>query len=184
MTGSGAKLPPWIRLVYDSAAIPVYAGERIHSPEQLSLPLPEPDSVMVIHVPEFEFRSFRRALMNIKPKWVFDIRAAPRMDRLAGGRSHAFREFDKIGAVYIDLFGVLGISNYRNVAINPAFWTPVVEGFLSRFDNVSGPYFALLDDDLMINAVSRHFASSISHVTGRGVSLSRLSADTPEVLEA
>ncbi len=184
MKGSNTKLPPWIRLVYDSADIPIYRGEQPYLPEQLSLPLPEPDTVLVVHVPEFEFRSFRRALMNIRPRWVFDIRAAPRMDRLAGGRSHAFREFDRIGAMYIDLFGMLGISNYRNVAINPAFWTPMVEAFLAGADDLSGPYFALLDDDLMINAVSKHFASSISHVTGRGVSLSRLSAEDSDLLEA
>lgn len=176
MSRTGSKLPPWLRLVYDSADIPVYSNETFLVPQQLSLPLPEPDTVLVMYVPEFEFKTFRRALLDIKPRWIFDIRATPRMDRLAGGRLHAFREFEDIGATYIDLFGVLGITNYRNVAVNPAFWTPLVETFLSRRKSVSGPFFALLDDDLMINAVSKHFASSISHVTGREVRLSRLSA--------
>lgn len=166
-------IPPWLRLVYDSAELPSYHGPRVDN-RQLQLPFPEPDTIVVLDVGEFEFGAFRRALSSLRPKWVFDIRASPRMDQLAGGRIHAFREFDRIGTQYIDIFGLVGVSNYRSAASNPYFWTPVVEEFLKNSGMKSGPYMALLDDDTLINTVSKQFASSISHVTGRDVSLSRL----------
>ena len=63
------------------------------------------------------------------------------------------------------------------------FWTPIVEEFLNSSPEQRGPYMALLDDDLMINSVSRYFASSISHATGRSVALSRLGSD-PDVINS
>lgn len=177
-----SKSKPWLRLVYDSADIPACPDLRNRDSRQLSLPFPEPDVVVILDVAEFEFSSFKRAMSYLKPKWVFDIRAAPRLDRLAGGRIHAFREFERIGTQYIDIFGLLGISNYKNAASNPVFWTPVVEEFLRSSTSMNGPYMALLDDASLINTVSKSFASSISHVTGRDVSLSRLKSDA-DILE-
>ncbi len=177
------KNAPWLRLVYDSADLPAYPSARNSDNRQLSLPFPAPDIVVILDVAEFEFSSFRRALSHLKPKWLFDIRAAPRLDRIAGGRIHAFREFERIGIQYIDIFGLLGISNYKNAASNPVFWTPIVEEFLRGSESMAGPYMALLDDATLINTVSKCFASSISHVTGRDVSLSRLKSDS-EILEA
>ena len=176
------RAPTWLRLVYDSTDLPEYPQFGDLDNRQLVLPFPEPDTVVILDVAEFEFSSFKRALSRLKPKWVFDIRAAPRMDRLAGGRAHAFREFERIGTQYIDIFGIIGVSNYKNAASNPVFWTPVVEDFLRASGSLAGPYMALLDDETLINSVSRSFASSISHVTGRDVSLSRLKSDS-DVLE-
>ncbi|WP_156340457.1 hypothetical protein [Sphingomonas sp. Leaf17] len=167
-----------MRLVYDSADIPTYCIRKEKDDRQLSLPFPDPDVVIVMDVADFGVRSFKAALSCLKPKWVFDIRASPRMDRLAGGRIHAFKEFEKIGTQYIDIFGLLNLYNYSSVESNPAFWMHIIENHLSHDGNAHGPYMALLDDELMINSISKYFASSISHVTGRDVALSRLTNDS------
>ncbi|WP_380785053.1 hypothetical protein [Sphingomonas sp. R86521] len=168
---------PWLKLVYDSLEIPSFSEKVDTEIRQLSFPFPEPDIIVVLDVAQFHYVSFKSALDQIKPKWIFDIRAAPRMDRLVGGRSHAFREFERIGSRYIDIFGIVGLTNYKKAIHNPGYWTPVVEEFISSSLERRGPYLALLDDDIMINSVSRHFASSVSHATGREVSLSRLDAE-------
>jgi hypothetical protein len=168
---------PWLRLVYDSVSIPVFEKDARLNEAQLSFPFPEPDVIVILDVARFHYVSFKHALDHIKPKWIFDIRATPRMDNLVGGRSHALREFERIGSRYVDIFGIVGLTNYKKAVHNPGFWTPVVEDFISSAGERSGPYLALLDDDVMINSVSRHFASSVSHATGRSVSLSRLNAE-------
>lgn len=168
---------PWLRLAYDSADIPSCAQASEKDIVQLSLPFPDPDIVVILHVAHLQFGAFKNALDRVKPRWIFDIRAAPRMDRLGGGRSHAFREFERIGSRYIDIFGSVGITNYKIAVHNPSFWTPIVEELIASSSERRGPYLALLDDDMMINSVSRHFASSVSHATGRSVELSRLRAE-------
>jgi hypothetical protein len=171
------KETPWLRLVYDSRDVPEFGRKVEADPAQLSFPFPEPDIVVVLDVAHFHYVTFKRALDKIKPRWIFDIRAAPRLDRLAGTRSHAFRYFDHLGIRYIDVFGLVGISNYKKAIYNPNFWTPVIEDFLSDAGGQGGPYCALLDDDSMINSVSKHLASSVSHATGKSVSLSKLTSD-------
>lgn len=178
----GDKFTPWLRLVYDSSGIPARTLDHVrYDDRQLSLPLPEPDVVIIMNVHDIRYGSFKNALNTIRPKWIFDIRATPRLDKIGGSRNIALKEFDSIGSHYVDLFGILGINNYKHVASNPFFWTPVVESFLRSSNDKFGPYFALLDDDLLINTVSKHFAASISHATGKSVTLSRLAEEISEV---
>jgi len=171
------KGAPWLRLVYDSSELPVYSGEPQIDDKQYSFPFPEPDVIIIVDVSNVRYSSFRTVIHNIKPKWIFDIRANPRFDRIAGNRVTALRQFETMGSMYIDLFGIVGISNYKTAVYNPEFWTGVVEDFLRESTQKRGPYLALLDDNLMINSVSRHFASSVSHATGRSVALSKLDAE-------
>ena len=169
---------PWLRLAYDSLDAPEPSGAMDEDIRQLSFPFPEPDVIVVLDVARFQYVSFMSALDLIKPKWIFDIRATPRLDRLVGGRSRALKEFERIGSRYIDIFGIIGLTNYKKGLYNPGYWTSVVEDFISTSSEQTGPYLALLDNNVMINSVSQHFATSVSHATGRGVSVSRLEAES------
>jgi len=169
---------PRLRLVHDGTVIARHEIKIPGETRQLSLPLPEPNIIVILDVTRTGYHFFKNTLEHIRPKWIFDIRAVPRLDTIGGGRSHALREFEKIGSRYVDVFGILGVSNFKKALHNPSFWTDIVEGYIKSSPDNHGPYLALLDDNVMMNSISRHFASSISHVTGRDVSLSKIDGET------
>lgn len=167
--------PPWLRLVHErNLHIDADSESQARVPEQLSLPLPEPDIIFILNVSEIRFNQFDYALHQIKPKWIFDIRTAPRLDKIAGSRNSAFRAFDRLNLNYLDVFGILGINDQRAASSNPAFWMPWLTEVLISSHEAHGPYFALLDSEPLIEAFSSQVRDVMPSKIGKEITLTRL----------
>jgi len=166
-----AKEYPWLRLVYDAQKDFARESREIIHPEQLELPLSAFDVAVVLDVDHIKHDEFRAALGRIKPRWIFDVRAAPRFDNLTVSRVHAFSYFEELGSRYFDIFGSLKIDNYRKAVYDTKRWTKVIEYLLRSFENHEGPYLALADDDRLIEKMSLSLASSLSDATGRNITI-------------
>lgn len=169
------KNTPWIQLAYDSSVAPAKSATSPSAHEsQFSLPLPESDVLIIINADAVTSSRFQSTLHSVKPAWIFDVRAAPRLDRLGGSREVFLADIKNIGAQYVDIFGILNIHSYNNTKSNPISWVPVIQDYLRSSDIKRGPFFALLDDETLIDSVSRSLAPSISEAVGRKVFLSNL----------
>lgn len=164
---------PHLRLVYDAAALPSFEEVRHFQPHQLELPLDRPHLAVVLDVHDVRSSLFREALLEIRPQIIFDVRRKPRFDILAGNRAHAFSYFREIGSKYIDVFGALSEPRYERSKHNPRLWGKVFSSQTEKYSISEGPFLALLDDENLINSMSKYLAASLSSATNKPISLCR-----------
>lgn len=150
------------------------ANDLRPSPEQLSLPYPDPFTVLIAHVENLKPENFLRIVGTLRPRWIIDARIAPRMDVVAGSRSYAFSLFHSHQIEYVDLFGKLGLSTSRSVEINPALWVEKVGHLIKSSRHPVGPFLVLFDRWDLFNAAKLPFATEFGAALGRPISLAVL----------
>jgi len=153
---SRAKIPH-LRLVSEQSASSVSASSKmLVRPErhgkQLGLPFFDQYTLVFAEVSLTDAQNFRELIGSISPKWIFDIRVNPRLDRLGGSRKEVFDSFAARNIKYIDLFGHLSLSLDRSANMNPTFWSNIVGEILKNSSAPFGPFLFLSDDLSMIEA--------------------------------
>ena len=137
-----------------------------HGHQQLSLPYPETSSVLLVLLEAIGKNEFSQILEEFAPNWIIDVRAVPRLDKIAVSRLSAFTLFEKFHTSYVDLFGRLGIKSYRAAESNPAFWSGAVIELLKN-SNQKGPYFFLFDNEELLSATCKVLPSFIEPLIGK-----------------
>lgn len=154
--------PPYIRLV---CQIKSHTNARPlrRRPQQLSFPYAEARSVLLMDTNGINHAEFVRIIESMRPKWIVDVRAVPRLDTLAGSREYAFSIFHRMSIEYVDLLGRLGIISYKTSETNPAFWGPVAVQILKAS---VGPYVFLFDYPPLMSVASESLPSLLRPAIG------------------
>ncbi len=166
-------MPPHLRLVPTKAHSEIKPANYLESAKQLSFPYPETSSVFLVYVDSFSRNDFADILSVYIPRWIFDVRAVPRLDTIAASRLSAFTLFEKNKVSYIDLFGRLGIKSYRSADSNPAFWSRSVVELLKNSES-KGPYLFLFDNEKLLRAADKILPNIIKPVIGRSARFEQL----------
>jgi hypothetical protein len=165
--------PLHLKLVISQEEAPSVKTERRSS--QLAFPFPERRSLVLADLSNFESGKFLERLVEIQPKWIFDIRAVPRFDNVARSRQYAFQCFEDVGARYIDVFGRLGISSYKSVEANPLIWAKSIPSFMDSAEP-DGPFLFLFDEQGILKLAHDRLGHHFSGLLGPGLSISYLAS--------
>lgn len=184
MTGKREGLPH-LRLIFKARHEPEPKGPRAAQPEkrQLAFPYPEESTVFLVYIETMGREEFAKIVGEFTPRWIFDVRAVPRLDTIAASRLSAFHMFQKAKAVYVDLFGRLGINSYRSADSNPAVWGNAVTQLLRESDR-KGPYFFLFDDESLLRAADDLLPNIIRPAIGKAARFARIGATDHHVSSA
>ena len=91
--------------------------------------------------------TFGTLLIKIRPRWVFDLRPAPRFEILGQSRKDTFALFENLKIQYIDVTGMLGVNTYKTTEMNAIFLAKTIAaaGVMGE-RTLKGPNVFLLDD--------------------------------------
>ncbi|MBK1977312.1 hypothetical protein JE034_00450 [Achromobacter xylosoxidans] len=105
---------------------------------QLRLPLEDSRSVMLVHETDLNSpEAFEIFVEYYQPKWLLDIRIAPRMDFIAPTRALALRMLSALDVNYVDVFGRISDASR---------WLEFVENLVQSHDRAKGLYAIVFDD--------------------------------------
>lgn len=105
---------------------------------QLRLQFDDEESVVLMHETEIpSSEGFLGFLHHYQPKWLFDVRVAPRMNFVAPTRALALKSLTELNVHYVDVLGR---------ASNTAEWFMFVEQMLRGSRTVEGPFAFIFDD--------------------------------------
>lgn len=106
---------------------------------QLSLPFDDGKAVVLMHEADLRAPEAFEALLGChQPKWLLDVRVAPRMDFIAPTRAMALRHLSMRNVTYVDVLGHVS---------DPSAWLPFVEALLQSSAVGEGPYAIVFDDE-------------------------------------
>ncbi|WP_321788092.1 hypothetical protein [Paraburkholderia sp. J94] len=119
------------------------ADERAQSSvgQGVQLTLPFNDGSAIVLTREADLRApgaFEDFLVRYRPKWLLDVRIAPRMDFIAPSRAMALRHLSMSNIGYVDVLGHVD---------DPLQWLPFVEQLLESPECVEGPYAIVFDSE-------------------------------------
>ena len=121
------KSRPFLRLIEKQVAAEPdrksLSKPKRRRPIQLGLPFVSANTVVFCDAERATSGQFYELLTLLKPRWIVDARSTPRFDILLGSRQFAFRAFAELAAIYVDLFGELGIATTCVVDVNPSLWS-------------------------------------------------------------
>ena len=140
---------------------------------QLAFPYPDASTVLLVKVDAMGREEFVRVIGQYMPRWIFDVRAVPRLDTVAASRLAAFQLFERSKATYVDIFGRLGIRSYRSADSNPAFWGSTLSELIKDSDR-KGPYLILFDDEPLLRAADEVLPEIIRPVLGKAAHIARI----------
>lgn len=142
-----------LKLVVSKEAVPATdRPTKARAPQQLALPFVDSFTAVLVNVREIDREDFIELLEVVRPKWIFDARATPRLDVLGGTRGYVFQLFEKSGIDYVDVFGRMGLANYRSAEANPAIWANLVAGVLKEDRGSPKPFIILFDNEQILDA--------------------------------
>lgn len=110
------------------------------------LPLAIPHNVVVVDVTNFRYQDFERAVCFVSPRWILDFRRNSRFDGIAGGRSHAFRLFEKYGAGYADIMGMFRRGMPFKEMTRVSLWQKIFSFLVRKDRKFTGPFMAIVDN--------------------------------------
>ena len=166
-----SKKSPWLRLVYDRSRYVTDDGSPLRL--QYCLPLAIPHNVIVADVSEFQYSDLERAVRFSAPTWIFDFRRNARFDVLSGGRVHAFRTFERYGAQYVDIMGLVPRGLPFLEMKRQSLWNRTFRSVLMR-RKVEGPYLILCDDLNKFLDMSQVIMRGLGYASKSRLSLSLL----------
>lgn len=121
---------------------------------QLCLPFEDRHIVILLNSTELAATdSFAAFAQQIKPRWLLDVRVAPRMDFIASSRPAALNNLASLGVTYIDILG------RTHQASGPL---QLVAEILHTTQGSEGPYVILFDDELKLRETKR-LVSGLKH---------------------
>jgi hypothetical protein len=88
--------------------------------------------------------SFVDIIERVRPRAIIDLRVIPRFDYAGFNRRVAFDFFSKIGLLYFDFTGDIGVKEDLDARLNPAFVTEYVYSKVSKLNNLFGPLLFLV----------------------------------------
>jgi hypothetical protein len=110
-------------------------------------PLPESDVLLFTDVAKATAHEFVRLIEESQPKWIVDVRVAPRFDFGRLTRKAAFALFEKKRSRYLDLGWKLKIDDRQDARWNPVFLAEVLsESFAEQGRAFGGPVLFLFDE--------------------------------------
>lgn len=117
--------------------------------------MPGPNLLCFVHVPSVE-ASIGKLVQGIRPTWIFDLRAAPRMDFDGLTRSYFFQLIQRLASRYVDVFGTLGIRHYHDSLANGVLLAETLNGVISESDKLAGgPFMFLVDRSEIMEHASK-----------------------------
>ncbi len=173
------KNTPHLRLVTSEVSLQSVVKAAISGAtvQGLLFPIPKPNVLWFVDVSALEQESLVQILQSTPPKWVIDVRAAPRFDLGRVSRMEVFRTFQQFGIRYVDLLGALAISDYRSAQLNPALLAMPINAVL-RSDSItsSGPIMFLFDNRDLMDFAASELPLRFEHQPKEGWETVKLSA--------
>ncbi|WP_225032063.1 hypothetical protein [Paraburkholderia sp. XV] len=106
---------------------------------QLTLPFDDGKAVILMHEADLRApEAFEVFLGRYQPRWLLDVRVAPRMDFIAPGRALALRHLSMRNVTYVDVLGHVS---------DTSAWLPFVEALLQGSGGAEGPYAIIFDEE-------------------------------------
>ncbi|HLH90134.1 MAG TPA: toll/interleukin-1 receptor domain-containing protein [Xanthobacteraceae bacterium] len=159
----GNNPPPFLRVIRPAPLHkPIQQDDFRGAPWQQTLfSLPLPNLILFIHFNAVTESDFLAAIVNARPKYVLDLRVAPRFDIGTLNRRLVFSVFQQIGTQYYDVAGKLGVRSPRDAKLNPALLIDELRTMVFRDkQRVEGPIAFLVGDqqshEIYENALARH----------------------------
>src|SRR5687767_7200239 len=115
------KSPPFLKVV---EKIPQPRGVeqsdfRVPPPQQTLFAESLPHLILFVYFEIVSESDFLATILNAKPRYVLDLRIAPRFDLGKLNRRLVFSVFQQVGAQYYDVAGKLGVRSPRDAKFNP-----------------------------------------------------------------
>ncbi|MBV7498809.1 hypothetical protein [Achromobacter sp. ACM05] len=124
---------------------------------QLRLPFEDGLSVMLVHEADLNFPAvFEEFIARYQPKWLLDIRVAPRMDFVAPTRASALRVLSALKVNYVDVLGRIGDTSK---------WLQFIENLVQDQNQAEGLYAIVFDDRSILQDARRHLSSLVCQQT-------------------
>lgn len=180
---AGRKLPPFLKMVETvPTSKPVDQGDfRIAPWQQTLFATPLPNLLLFVHFETISESDFLAAMVNARPKYVIDLRVAPRFDLGTLNRRLVFSVFHQVGAQYYDLLGKLGIRSTSDAALNPALLVGRLRQTVFRdSERIEGPIAFLVSDRQADVAYEASMAQNMDGLSEIGWELLRVPHAPPE----
>ena len=173
----GPKSPPFLRVVEKAPQRkPIQEDDfRVAPWQQTLFAVPLPNLLLFVHFDSVSESDFLAAIVNARPKYVIDLRVAPRFDLGTLNRRLVFSIFQQIGAQYYDVAGKLGVRSPRDAKLNPSFLIDELRTIVFRNKQlVEGPIAFLVGDQQADEAYETSIARNLDSLSDKGWELLRV----------
>lgn len=132
----------------NSHADHVMSHQTVSEGIQLRLPFEDESAVILVHEMELSSpEAFDIFIERYRPKWLLDIRVAPRMDFVAPTRTLALRTLSALNVNYVDVLGRVHDTSK---------WLQFLEDLLQSQGRVDGLYAIFFDDTCTLRDARLH----------------------------
>jgi TIR domain len=180
---TGSKSPPFLKVVEKtSQPKPVDEGDfRVASWQQTLFAGSLSNLILFVHFEAVSESDFLAAILNSKPKYIVDLRVAPRFDLGTLNRRLVFSVFQQVGAQYYDVAGKLGVRSPRDPKLNPSHLLEELRTIVFRGKQlVDGPIAFIVGDQQADEGYEALLASKMDVLSEKGWELFRVPHVIPE----
>jgi hypothetical protein len=178
-----SKSPPFLRVVEKTPQPkPVEEGDfRVASWQHTLFAGSLPNLILFVHFEAVSESDFLAAILNSKPKYIVDLRVAPRFDLGTLNRRLVFSVFQQVGAQYYDVAGKLGIRSPRDSKLNPSHLIDELRTIVFRDkQHVDGPIAFLVGDQQAEEDYETLLANKLDMLSEKGWELFRVPRVLPD----
>lgn len=137
-----------------------------------------PNLIVFIHFESVSESDFLTTILNTKPKFILDLRVAPRFDIGSLNRKLVLSIFQQVGARYFDVTGNLGIRSPRDARLNPEIIVgEIKKRILIDPQQIAGPLVILLGQNQSDPNFENQLGRSLESLSTSGWELMRVPAD-------
>jgi hypothetical protein len=177
------KPPPFLRVIEKAPQRrPIEQGDfRVAPWQQTLFAVPLPNLILFIHFEAVSESDFLAAIVNARPKYVLDLRVAPRFDLGTLNRRIVFSIFQQVGAQYYDIAGKLDIKTHRDAKLNPSLLINELRTIVFRDkQRVDGPIAFLVGDQQADEVYEDLVARNLDNLSDKGWEVLRVPHVIPE----
>ena len=177
------KSPPFLRVVERAPQRKPIGGDdfRVAPWQQTLFAVPLPNLILFVHFDSVSESDFLAAIVNARPKYVIDLRVAPRFDLGTLNRRLVFSIFQQIGAQYYDVAGKLGVRSPGDAKLNPSLLIDELRTLVFRDkQRIDGPIAFLVGDRQADEAYEASVARNLDSLSEKGWELLRVPHVIPE----
>jgi len=116
--------------------------------EQCTLfPMADSSQMIFLNTGDLGGEEFLHILKSVSPRFLIDLRIAPRFDYGKINRKQAFKVFAELQMKYFDVAGLMGISSKRDAQMNPGLLVDFLNTKLMVTARlINGPIVFLFDE--------------------------------------